>query len=64
MKNICLFISISILTSCGYPDLDNVPEFNDLFLTEDELLDYCSNINNDKKNIDKCISDYRSKSKL
>ena len=46
--------------SCGYPDIDNVPDFKDAKITDEELLDYCSLSNTDKKDIDKCINDYKS----
>ena len=46
--------------SCGYPDLDDVPDFKDTNLSDDELLQYCSISNTNKKDIDKCI-DYKSK---
>ena len=46
--------------SCGYPDIDNVPVFKDAKLSDEELLDYCSISNTDKKDIDKCINDYKS----
>ena len=54
-------IFLYILASCGYPDIDSVPNFNNVILTNEEIVDYCSNINSDKKNIDKCINDYKSK---
>ena len=59
----CIYILIlnQIIFSCGYPDVDNVPEFNNIYLTDDEILDYCSNIHLKKNDIDKCINDYKSK---
>ena len=48
------------IVSCGYPDIDNVPDFKDIKLTYEELLDYCSISNTDKKDIDKCINDYKN----
>ena len=60
MKTIYTLIIFFILNSCGYPDIDNVPNFNDVNLTNEEIKDYCSNINSDKKNIDKCINNYKS----
>ncbi len=48
------------IISCGYPDIDNVPDFKDTKLNDEELLDYCSISNTDKKDIDKCINDYKS----
>ena len=49
-----------LIISCGYPDIDNVPDFNDAKLSDEELLDYCSISNTDKKDIDKCINNYKS----
>ena len=48
------------IVSCGYPDIDNVPDFKDTKLNDEELLDYCSISNTGKKDIDKCINDYKS----
>lgn len=56
-----LISSIFVLLSCGYPDIDNVPDFKDVELSEEEILDYCSSINTNKKNIENCIKDYNSK---
>ena len=49
-----------LIVSCGYPDIDNVPDFKDTNLTDEELLDYCSISNIDKKDIDNCINDYKN----
>ena len=49
------------LVSCGYPDIDSVPNFQEINLTVDEINDYCSNIYSDKKEIDKCINHYKMK---
>ena len=56
-----LITLIFLLLSCGYPDIDNVPDFKDLELSEEEILDYCSSIHTSKKNIENCIKDYNSK---
>ena len=56
---IIFFLFFSII-SCGYPDIDNVPDFNDTKLTDEELLEYCSISNTEKIDIDKCINDYKS----
>ncbi len=61
MKYIFLLLFLLIIISCGYPDIDSVPNFNDIYLTDEELVDYCSNTNPDKKNIDNCINNYKSK---
>ena len=48
------------IVSCGYPDIDNIPDFKEVKLSDEELFDYCSISNTDKKDIDKCINDYKS----
>tara|TARA_B100000963_G_scaffold223988_1_gene195296 strand:+ start:252 stop:434 length:183 start_codon:yes stop_codon:yes gene_type:complete len=50
-----------VLVSCGYPDIDSIPNFDDINLSDEEIADYCSNINTNKKNIDKCINNYTTK---
>ena len=60
IKYFRVFLVFLIIVSCGYPDIDNVPDFNDTKLTDEELLEYCSISNTDKKDIDKCINDYKS----
>ena len=60
MKYIFLLMFIFSLISCGYPDIDSVPDFKDVLLTEEEIVDYCSNVNLGKKNIDKCITNYNN----
>ena len=55
-----VFLLFLFIISCGYPDIDNVPDFKDTKLNYEELLDYCSISNTDKKDIDKCINDYKS----
>ena len=59
-KYFTIFLLFFLIISCGYPDIDNVPDFNDTKLTDEELLEYCSISNTDKKDIDKCINDYKS----
>ena len=59
-KYFIIFLLFFPIFSCGYPDIDNVPDFKDIKLNDEELLDYCSISNNDKKDIDKCINDYKS----
>tara|TARA_E500000178_G_scaffold269792_1_gene267684 strand:- start:167 stop:352 length:186 start_codon:yes stop_codon:yes gene_type:complete len=55
-----IFFLFFFILSCGYPDIDNVPDFTDAKLTDEELLEYCSISNTVKKDIDKCINDYKS----
>jgi len=61
MRIYYLLIILLFLISCGYPDIDNVPDFKDVYLTNDEINDYCNSTNSDKKNIDNCINNYKSK---
>ena len=57
IKLFLLFIFIFVI-SCGYPDIDSVPNFNEIKLSPDELIDYCNSNYSNKKNIDECIKDY------
>ena len=59
-KHFNIFLLFFSIVSCGYPDIDTVPDFKDTKLTDEELLDYCSISNTVKKDIDKCINDYKS----
>ena len=58
IKYLAACLLFLFIVSCGYPDIDNVPDFKDAKLTGKELLDFCSISNTDKKDIDKCINDY------
>ena len=44
-----------LLLSCSYPDIDSVPNFKDLKLSEQELFDLCELSSNDKNELDTCI---------
>ena len=59
-KYFTIFLLLLFIISCGYPDIDNVPDFKDTKLTDEELIDYCTISSTDKKDIDKCINDYKS----
>ena len=59
IKYFLIFLFSIIIFSCGYPDVDSVPDFKDIYLSEEEIKDYCTNISSDKKNIDKCFKDYK-----
>ena len=62
MIKIILFLSIIFsFSSCGYPDIDNVPDFSKVDLNSDEIIDYCNNVHLEQKNIDKCINDHKNK---
>ena len=56
MKFYLLFIFLIIL-SCGYPDIDTVPGFKNLKITEQNSLDLCkiSNSDNDNVKLSKCL---------
>ena len=60
IKYLTVFLLFFFIVSCGYPDIDSVPDFKDAKLTDEELFNYCSISNTDKKDIDKCINDYKS----
>ena len=56
MRVIILFF-ISLVASCGYPDIDTVPSFKDLKLSHEELFDLCQLNSTDKSEIDNCIKE-------
>jgi hypothetical protein len=58
-----IFLSLSFLFaySCGYPDIDSVPSFQELTLTEDELFDLCELSSADKSDIHNCIIKKKNK---
>ena len=60
IKFLTIIYIFFFIFSCGYPDLDDVPDFKDTKLSDDELLEYCSISNTEKIDIDKCINDYKS----
>ena len=47
MKNLYLIFFL-LLLSCGYPDIDSVPDFKNIKLTDEELLDLCNIKTSDK----------------
>ena len=55
---IFLFIIIFIM-SCQYPDIDNVPDFNNVSLSDEEIMDYCSNLDTDQIKLEKCITNLK-----
>ena len=56
MRIIIFCISL-LLVSCGYPDIDSVPSFKELQLTDEELFDLCELSTSDKSEIDNCIKE-------
>ena len=56
MRIIIFFIQL-LLISCGYPDIDSVPSFKELKLSDEELFDLCQLSSSDKSQIDNCIKE-------
>ena len=54
---IIIFFTLLLLVACGYPDIDSVPSFKDLKLSDEELIDLCQLSSNDKSAIDNCIKE-------
>ena len=54
---IIFFFVLLLLVSCGYPDIDSVPSFKDLKLSDEELFDLCQLNSTDKSEIDDCIKE-------
>ena len=44
IKYFTVFLIFIFIVSCGYPAIDNVPDFKDTKLTDEEILDYCSSL--------------------
>ena len=53
-----IFLFFSIISSCGYPDIDTVPDFINLALTEEEFIDLCKFDNEDSDEFVKCLAPY------
>ena len=50
-----------LLVSCGYPDIDSVPSFDEFNLSDEELFDLCQLSSSDKSEIDNCIKEKKTK---
>ena len=48
-------IFLFLLSSCEYPDIDTVPNFKDVKITEEESIDLCKINNSDNEQIAKCL---------
>lgn len=57
MKYLILFF-IFFISSCGYPDIDSVPNFENLIITEEEAIDLCKLNNTDKNELLNCLVKY------
>ncbi len=49
-----------LISSCAYPDIDSVPNFIDLELSNDELFDLCELSTNDKSELENCIKEKKN----
>ena len=56
-----LIILLLFLLSCGYPDIDSVPEFKNLNITQQEYIDLCNLSYTDKKKLTKCLNEITKK---
>ena len=53
---ISLFGFILFIISCGYTDIDSVPSFEDINISDDEAIEMCSlSFKNDEKNLINCL---------
>jgi hypothetical protein len=57
---IILYFSLFLLASCGYPDIDSVPSFKNLKLSDEELFDLCQLNSTDKNEFDNCIKEKKT----
>ena len=53
MKNLYLLFFI-IFISCAYPDIDSVPDFENLVITKEEAIDLCNLTNTVNKSLSNC----------
>ena len=58
---IILFFILFYLSSCGYPDIDSVPSFKQVDLSEEELFDLCQLSSTDRSEIDTCVNEKQNK---
>lgn len=54
-------IILTILYSCGYPDIDTVPEFENLKITKQESIDLCNLSNINEEDLIKCLNELEKK---
>ena len=57
MKNIFIFFLIFLL-SCGYPDIDSVPDFENVIISEQESIDLCRLTYSDNKEFINCLVEF------
>ena len=52
---------IFLIVSCGYPDIDSVPNFENTKLTKEESIDLCKLSNTDSTELDICLKEINNK---
>ena len=55
MRFLFCLVLLFFIISCSYPDIDSVPNFKDVKLTNEELIDLCQLSSDVKSEIDNCI---------
>ena len=50
-------IFLFLLVSCAYPDIDSVPDFKDVEISDQEAIDLCKINNSDNEQITKCLEE-------
>ena len=53
------FLIFLFVYSCGYPDIDTVPDFKNLTLTKEESIDLCKLTNTDSNSLANCLEDIK-----
>jgi len=54
---VIFYFTLFFLVSCGYPDIDSVPSFKELKLSEEELFDLCQLNSTYKSEFYNCIKE-------
>ena len=50
-----IIILFFFVFSCGYPDIDSIPDVKNLALSKQESIDLCKLVNTDNNDILECI---------
>lgn len=61
-----ILILFFILNSCAYPDIDSVPEFDNMYISIQDSIELCklSNSDNDKNNDKKDLEEFEPNNHL
>ena len=57
MRIAYLFLISFLIISCGYPDIDSVPNFENIKLSKEEAIDFCNLSNTDSIQLNKCLKE-------